>query len=175
MKLVVPPSDQVDEDGSTTKSVASLPLKALVRVRIPLNRPLHQDVSRIEDANDDEEGAGADPSTSRTPVPDSAREHQQLSTHPDEDTSKFTEQPMEDRAFVINPASAAEGARIWVLHQAASRQLRKDMAIVLKKAVKELESIDNDEFMQAIEHHAVEVEKNFVKIFSSEEPNQLYD
>lgn len=72
----MPPSDTVDEDGTVTKSVAGLPLKALVRIRIPLNRPVQQEISRIEDANDDEEGAGGDPGTARSPAPETAREHQ---------------------------------------------------------------------------------------------------
>jgi hypothetical protein len=39
--------------------------------------------------------------------------------------------------------------------------------------VKELDAIDNEEFVAAIEAHAVEVEKALVRIFSSEEPQVL--
>jgi hypothetical protein len=56
------------------------------------------------------------------------------------------------------------------MHQAASRMLRKDMALVLKKSIKELDAIDQDDFLNSIEAHAVEAEKAVVKIFSSEEP-----
>jgi len=43
------------------------------------------------------------------------------------------------------------------------------MASVLKKSMKELDAIDTDEFVNAVEAHAVEAEKAVVKIFSSEE------
>ena len=61
------------------------------------------------------------------------------------------------------------------MHQAASRMLRKDIATIFKKSLKELDSVDLDEFLQGIEQHAVEVEKNFIKIFSSEEQNKDYE
>jgi hypothetical protein len=95
-----------------------------------------------------------------------------MSTLPDEDQTTFTEQPTEDRVLTINVIS--ESARIYVLHQTAARVIRKDMATVLKKSLKELDAVDLDEFVNAIEAHAVEVEKNFIKIFSSEETND-YD
>lgn len=85
-------------------SPTSLPLKAIIRIRIPLNRPKVQHHAEKDDETpeDVDEGAG-------TPSPGSARagsgnqEHQQLSTHPDEDTTGFPEFPIEDRAlFVTN-------------------------------------------------------------------------
>jgi hypothetical protein len=88
---------------------------------------------RDDNENEGEENGGINRSpadTYRSGMP-STREHQQLSTHPDEDTSTFTEQPIDDRVYLINPVEAS--SRIWVLHQAATRVLRKDMALVLKK------------------------------------------
>ena len=60
-----------------------------------------------------------------------------------------------------------------VMHQAASRVLRKDMATVLKKSLKELDNIEMEDFLQGVEAHAVEVEKNFIKMFSSEETDEF--
>jgi len=67
----------------------------------------------------------------------------------------------------------SEAGRVWVMHQAAARYLRKDMAQALRKAVKELEAIENDDFMKAVEDHSVEIEKNFVKVFSTETTNEF--
>ena len=64
-----------------------------------------------------------------------------------------------------------EGTRVWVLHQAAQRLLRKDIATLFKKSTKELDGIELDEFLQGIEAHSVEVEKNLIKMFSSENTN----
>ena len=148
-------------------------MKALVRIRIPLNRP--QPAANTSQLPDDEEEENNGDGTARSPETQrsgqhTSREHQQLSTHPDEDVSAFTEQPIEDRVYLVNPISEATGSRVWVMHQAASRQLRKDMAQVLKKQLKELDAIEMEDFIQSIEAYAVEVEKGFVKLVSSEEP-----
>lgn len=172
VKLITGPSDITEDDGSINKSVANLPLKAMVRIRIPLNRP-----APVAEMRDDEDPSDGGDGTNRSPPDEthhsgmpSSREHQQLSTHPDEDTSAFTEQPVEDRVLFINPVREATNSRIWVLHQAASRSLRKDMATVLKKSIKELDALEQEDFLNAVEAHAVEAEKALVKIFSSEEP-----
>ena len=55
VKLVVPPLEVTEEDGSVTKSPASLPLKAVVRIRIPLIRPVHQ-IENSKDEDDEDEG-----------------------------------------------------------------------------------------------------------------------
>ena len=96
----------------------------------------------------------------------------QLSTHPDEDQTGLAEQQIDDKVFMINPVG--DSGRIWVLHQAAARYLRKDMAATLRRSVKELEAIENDDFLKAVEEHAVTVEKNFVKMFSSDATSE-YD
>jgi hypothetical protein len=40
IKLLVPPADVLDEEGNVVNSVGNLPLKAIVRIRIPLKRPV---------------------------------------------------------------------------------------------------------------------------------------
>ena len=79
---------------------------------------------------------------------------------------------MEDRVYTVCPIS--ESGRIYVLHQAAARILRKDMSQVLKKSLKELDGIEIDDFVASVEAHAVDIEKNFIKMFSSEDTNE-YD
>jgi len=39
IKLLIPPQDIIDEEGNVTTSAVNLPLKAIVRIRIPLKRP----------------------------------------------------------------------------------------------------------------------------------------
>lgn len=58
--------------------------------------------------------------------------------------------------LTISPVG--EASRVWVLHQAASRALRKDMATVLKKSIKELDHLELEEFLADVEAHAVEIE-----------------
>ena len=94
-----------------------------------------------------------------------------MSTHPDEDISTFTEQAIEDKVFLVNTIS--DNARIWMMHQAAARLLRKDMILVLKKSIKELDNIENDEFVASVEAHSADIEKNVVKIFSSDKTNKF--
>ena len=116
---------------------------------------------------EEDEGTNRQQETARSHI-----SHQQMSTLPDEDQTAFTEQHTDDR--VLHVSVISENARIYVLHQAAARLLRKDMASVLKKSLKELDSIDMDEFVGAVESHAVEVEQSFIKVFSSETTNE-YD
>lgn len=168
VQLKVPPLDGGDDDGSAQQTARKLPLKAIARIRIPLNRPPPV-IEQMADDNDDDQDKQND--TARSPGLASAREHQQLSTHPDEDQSAFTEQIIEDRVLMVNPIS--EGHRIWIMHQAATRMLRKDMATVFKKSLKELDGIELEEFLSSVEAHAVEIEKNFIKMFSSEETNEF--
>lgn len=70
--------------------------------------------------------------------------------------------------------SMADGFRVWTIHQAAQRVLRRDIATVLKKTAKELDDVDLEDFIAAVEEQAVEVENNLVKILSIEGTNE-YD
>jgi hypothetical protein len=172
VKLIAPPQDTQDEEGNVTQSATKLPLKAIIRIRIPLIRPKPHEVDDEvpEDAEGGEEKKGES-------VPNSSRadqEHQQLSTHPDEDQSTFKESAFEDKVLMINPVASDLTSRVWVIHQAAQRVMRKDIATVLKKTVKELDDVELEEFLATVEETAVEVEKNLVKVFSLEGTNE-YD
>lgn len=53
VKLITPPpADVIEDDGTVTKSISSLPLKALVRVRIPLIRPSPSQLLNNRNPND---------------------------------------------------------------------------------------------------------------------------
>lgn len=39
VKLIVPPQEGVDEEGNPIPTPRKLPIKAIARIRIPLNRP----------------------------------------------------------------------------------------------------------------------------------------
>ena len=100
VKLITPPQDTTDEEGNVHQSVSNLPLKAIIRIRIPLVRP------KVNLEKDDETPEDVDADGTTSPAPGTARanghEHQQLSTHPDEDTSTFHEMPIDDRAILVN-------------------------------------------------------------------------
>lgn len=68
---------------------------------------------------------------------------------------------------------AEGGTRVWAIHQAAQRVMRRDIATVLKKTVKELDEVELEEFVGAVEEQANEVEKNLVKVFSQEGTNEF--
>ena len=38
--MLVPPPDVLDDDGNVISSITNLPLKAIVKIRIPLKRPV---------------------------------------------------------------------------------------------------------------------------------------
>lgn len=121
-----------------------------------------------DDVDGDENNSPGQGNTSRI---HNSHEHQQLSTHPDEDTSTFQETPIDDRAILIN--NVIDQTRVWVIHQAAQRLLRKDIIVALKKSTKELDDIDQEELVNTVEEHAVEIEKQLIKIFSIEGTNEF--
>lgn len=175
VKLITPPADShTDEEGNTHLSPAQLPLKAIIRIRIPLIRPKNVP-EKDDETPEDVDGEGEGDKTAAN-ANSASHEHQQLSTHPDEDTSTFKEMPIDDRAILLNNVSAgADPLRVWVLHQASQRLLRRDIALTLKKSVKELDEIENaEEFVAGIEEHAVHIEKQLVRMFSWED-TQEYD
>ena len=136
-----------------------------------MNRPKNEAVD--DEVPDDANEGGAPEEKKNDSIPASARnhEHQQLSTHPDEDQTGFTEQHMEDKVLTVT--NAADGIRVWAIHQAAQRAMRRDIATVLKKTVKELDEVELEEFVAGVEEQANEVEKNLVKIFSIEGTNEF--
>jgi hypothetical protein len=74
--------------------------------------------------------------------------------------------PLDDRAIMIN--NVQDTTRVWVIHQAAGRLLRKDIAVALKKATKELDEVEMEELCNTVEEHSNDIEKQLVKIFSIE-------
>lgn len=75
---------------------------------------------------------------------------------------------IEDKVLCVNPIG--EGQKIWVLHQAASRFLRKDIAQHMKKNIKELDIVDIEELLTKIEQEAVNIENNFLKMHENHAP-----
>lgn len=80
VKLVVPPQDTQDEEGNVSQAATKLPLKAIIRIRIPLNRPKPEVDDEVPEDENEEKKLDSIPVSSR-----GVQEHQQLSTHPDED------------------------------------------------------------------------------------------
>lgn len=68
--MITPPSDVTDEEGNTHPSVANLPLKAIVRIRIPLIRP------KVNVEKDDETPDDVDGDAGNSQAAGTARENQ---------------------------------------------------------------------------------------------------
>ena len=62
----------------------------------------------------------------------------------------------------MNPIG--ENYKVWVMHQAASRWLRKDISSYMRKQIRELETIEQDELIENVEKASVEVEKAFLQL-----------
>jgi len=70
---------------------------------------------------------------------------------------------IEDRAHCIS--TIGENYKIWGIHQAATRWVRRDMAKELKKTLPELQNIDQDDLLEAIEAESEAVEKAFLAMY----------
>ncbi len=132
-----------------------MPLKAIVRIRIPLKRP-------VPDSKE-ETGSNIDMTGEEKPVEEAKKEEIEP-VIPDEE--RYPEQELEDKAFSVNPIG--ESYKVWVMHQAASRWVRKDISSFLRKNIKELDGIDSDVFIDNVEKTAVEVENLFTKMITGE-------
>ena len=56
---------------------------------------------------------------------------------------------VEDKVWCVNPIG--DDSKIWVLHQAAAKWVRKDIATQMKKNIKELEIVDIEELLTRVE------------------------
>ena len=127
-------------------SAASLPLKAIIRIRIPLKQP---QVDPNQGENDDEGNGLYEFFIDAKSKKDDAGEGEQAQNQEEgKDQEAKPEEPieemeLEDKALVVNPIGDTE--RVWVIHQAAGRYLRKDLVANMKKNMKEMENVDQDE------------------------------
>ena len=80
---------------------------------------------------------------------------------------------LEDKVHCVNPIG--EQYKVWVMHQAASRWLRKDISSYMRKNIKELETIDQDEFIENVEKTALEAETAFLKMLSEQEDVPVFN
>ena len=78
----------------------------------------------------------------------------------------YDEMEIEDMVFLVNPIG--ESSKIFVVHQAAQRLLRKDIVQAMKKNIREVESMDLEDLYSLVEQHSVEVEDKLFKIISEE-------
>jgi len=124
----VPPRAPASGEGEEANpSVTDLPLKAIVRVRIPFNRP------KKEGEGDED----ADESKKVEEVKDEEEEEKKAEESPEEEnTEDLEEVDVEDRAHCIS--TIGDNYKIWAIHQAATRWVRKDIAKELKKCLPEL-------------------------------------
>ena len=157
VKLCVPPADTADEEGNVSASAAKMPLKAVVRVRIPLKRPPPE---QPEGLNEDDDGKTDEQKKEQ-------QKEQQMWQSPPPSDRTYDEQDIEDKVLLIN--TIGESYKIWVMHQAAARWLRKDLVQQMKKNVKELETVDLAEMISVVEQHAVEVENNLLKVICQQD------
>lgn len=71
-------------------------------------------------------------------------------------SEKYEEMEIEDKVWCVNPIG--DVSKIYVLHQAAQRLLRKDIAQHMKKNIKELDILDFDDILEKIEADALQIE-----------------
>jgi hypothetical protein len=75
-------------------------------------------------------------------------------------SEKYDEIDIEDKVWCVNPIG--ENCKVYVIHQAAQRWLRKDIAQHMKKNIKELDILDLDDLLEKIELESVQVEQNLL-------------
>ena len=84
-------------------------------------------------------------------------------------SEKYDEIDLEDKVWCVS--TIGDNSKIYVIHQAAQRLLRKDIAQNMKKNIRELDVLDLDEMLEKIEQDAVQVEQNLLKMYA-EDPEE---
>lgn len=167
IKITVIPEDVVEDEDI-------LP-KAFIRIRIPRKK-------KEKEEKEDGEGseAGAAPEKEEA-APAAAAEKPEGAAEGDEEgvvnasqeipkppVEEWEEIEIEDKCIVVNPSGAEY--KIWVIHEAAGRALRKDIVANLKKVQKEFEDVDFEEFNEKVEQSAVKMEKEFIEVIKEKIP-----
>jgi len=158
VKLSVPPQDKVPaegEEGDVIPSPVNLPLKAIVNIKIPLKRPV------VEEKKGDED-AGSDAGKDKPEIEKKVEEVKPFDKKSDEEL--YEEMELEDKVWCMN--NIGESSKIWVIHQGASRLVRKDIVTCMKKGIKELENLELDEIIDIVEKDAVTIENKFLKKYN---------
>lgn len=157
IKLQVPPRPSAVPEGSEEEpipAVTSLPLKAILRIRIPLLRPKKE----VEGEEEGEETKKEEEAVEKDEEP--KKDDQSVE---EENLEGLDEIELEDRAHCIS--TIGESYRVWNIHQAATRWVRKDIAKELKKTLPELQNIDLDDLLEAVDQEGEAVENSFINLF----------
>ena len=137
-------------------------LKAIARVRIPMVE------EKNEDEDDDERSSRQDESASKAGVIDEKEEHKSEKAEPVK-----VEAEIDDKVQVVNPVG--DDYRIWVIHQAAPRYVRKEIMTFMKKVVKQFDELDIDEVVEKVEKVAGFFEDDFIKKNANDETLPCFD
>ena len=99
---------------------------------------------------------------------------QQYKHFEEQDNQQLEELEVEDKVWAIN--NIGETDRIYVIHQIAQRQLRRDIIVQMKKLIKEVDGVDLEDLTAAVETEAEVIETNLMKYFAewpAEDANKI--
>lgn len=136
---------EADGDDEPVEEAEALPVKAVVRVRIPYKRP-------------DEEGSEAGAVTAR-----SGR-----SGRSSRKAGALEEIEYEDRVLAV--PSQGDTYQVLVVHQAAQRAAREHIARTFQASLPELAVLEEEEMLKTIEKEAELFEKDFFSMLHPELP-----
>ena len=138
------------------------PLKAIARVRIPM----------VEEKNEDEDEDDRTSNKSDKPEGDAPEGGEEEKKSEKAEVVKV-EAEIEDRVQVVNPVG--EDYRIWVIHQAGPRYVRREIMTFMKKVVKQFDELDIDEVIEKVEKVANYFEDDFVKKNANDDELPCFD
>merc|ERR1719263_1676586 len=144
------PEEGTEEDGGEVPS--GLPVKAVVRVRIPFKRP--------EPAEGEGQEEGAEPVQ---------KEEAEGEEEGAQEEKELEEIDYEDKVLAI--PTQGDSYQIYVVHQLAQRLLREQIAKEFKEFLQpELAALDEEEMLAAVSKEAEQFEKDFFTILYPDLP-----
>lgn len=139
-------------------------LKAIVRIRIPLQR---------EEPAGGEEGEEAE---IEEPKPKSERSGRSRKSQKVEEEKAPQEIEFVDAVTPVQTQAEGGAYQVYVLHQLAQRVLRQTIVAAFRGHLsKELDAINEEIMMTQVESEAEEIEKNFLSTFFNDIPHYDFE
>lgn len=140
-------------------------LKAIVRIRIPLQR--EEPPAEVEEGEEVEEPE---------PKPKSEKSGRSRGSKKVEEEKAPQEIEFVDAVTPIHSQAEDGSYQIYVVHQLAQRVLRQTIVSAFRSHLsKELDAINEEDMMTQVESEAEEIEKNFLATFFADIPHYDFE
>ena len=164
----IPAADENEEEVEEGELKQGPPLKAIVRIRVPLARPEDEEVAAADDAEEADPGAVSEKKSQKSSRSKKSKK--------EEEKVELQEIEWADQVLPVSTVAPNNAYQIYVIHQLPQRLLRQTIVQSFRSHLsKELDGINEEDMLMQVEHEAEEIEKNFFNQFYSDIPHYDFE